>query len=78
MPAMKNKSEVFLRLWSNMIGNADDKTNFPHALLLIIDKWEISVKLIQIIYQLTWSYWKLNYKRWYNQGDFLVDFLDYC
>ena len=30
--AIKNKSEVVLRLLSNMIG--DDKTNFPHKLLL--------------------------------------------
>ena len=30
--AIKNESEVVLRLSSNMIGN--DKTNFPHELLL--------------------------------------------
>ena len=30
--AIKNKSEVILRLSSNMIG--DDETNFPHKLLL--------------------------------------------
>ena len=32
--AMKNESEVVLRLLSNTIGNSDDKTNFPHKLLL--------------------------------------------
>ena len=32
--AMKNKSDVILRLSSNMIGNLDDETNFPHKLLL--------------------------------------------
>ena len=32
--AIKNKAEVVLRLSSNMIGNSDDKTNFPHELLL--------------------------------------------
>ena len=32
--AIKNKTEIFLRLPSNMIGNFDDKTNFPHELLL--------------------------------------------
>ena len=31
---MKNKSDVILRLSSNMIGNLDDETNFPHKLLL--------------------------------------------
>ena len=32
--AIKNETEVVLRLSSNMIGNSDDKTNFPHKLLL--------------------------------------------
>ena len=32
--AIKNKTEVVLRLSSNMIGNSDDETNFPHKLLL--------------------------------------------
>ena len=32
--AAKNETEVFLRLSSNMIGNSDDETNFPHELLL--------------------------------------------
>ena len=33
--AMKNETDVILRLSSNMIGNSDDETNFPHILLLI-------------------------------------------
>ena len=32
--AIKNESDVVLRLSSNMIGNSDDNTNFPHKLLL--------------------------------------------
>ena len=32
--AIKNKTDVVLRLSSNMIGNSDDNTNFPHELLL--------------------------------------------
>ena len=32
--AMKNKTEVVLRLLSNMIGNFDDKINFLHELSL--------------------------------------------
>ena len=32
--AIKSESEVVLRLSSNMIGNSDDETNFPHKLLL--------------------------------------------
>ena len=31
---IKNKTEVILRLSSNMIGNSDDETNFSHKLLL--------------------------------------------
>ena len=32
--AIKNETEVVLRLSWNMIGNSDDETNFPHKLLL--------------------------------------------
>ena len=30
--AIKKESEVVLRLSSNIIGNSNDKTNFPHEL----------------------------------------------
>ena len=73
--AIKNETEVFLRLSSNMIGDSDDKINFPHELLLTIEKLQIFVKPLQIIYQLILSYQKLKYLRRYNQQDFLVDFL---
>ena len=32
--AIKNGTDVILRLSSNMIGNSDDELNFPHKLLL--------------------------------------------
>ena len=32
--AIKNETDVVLRLSSNMIGNSDDNTNFPYELLL--------------------------------------------
>ena len=32
--AIKNGTDVILRLSSNMIGNSDDEANFPHKLLL--------------------------------------------
>ena len=32
--AIKNKTDAILRLLSNMIGKSNDKTNFPHELLL--------------------------------------------
>ena len=31
---IKNRTDVDLRLSSNMVGNSDDKINFPHKLLL--------------------------------------------
>ena len=39
-----------------------------------MDKLQVFVKPLQIIYQLILSYQKLNYLRWYNQEDFLVNF----
>ena len=32
--AIKNENEVVIRLSPNMIGDSNDKTNFPHELLL--------------------------------------------
>ena len=32
--AIKNETDVVLRLSSNMIDNLDDETNFPHKILL--------------------------------------------
>ena len=45
--AIKNETEVVLRLSSNMIG--DNGANFRHKLLLI-DRLQVFVKLLQIIY----------------------------
>ena len=45
--AIKNKSELVLKLSSNMIGNSDDETNLPHKLLLANkDKLPIFVKFL--------------------------------
>ena len=32
--AIKSETEVVLRLSSNIIGNSNDETNFPHELLI--------------------------------------------
>ena len=32
--AIKNEAEIILRISSNMVGDSDDKINFPHELLL--------------------------------------------
>ena len=55
--AIKNETEVLLRLSSNMIGNSDDKTNFPHELLLTNRQ---VANLRKIIQQLILSHQKLN------------------
>ena len=73
--AIKNESEVVLRLSSNMIGDSNDKTNFPHELLLTNRQVANLRKALQIIYQQILSYQKLNYLRRYNQEDFLVHYL---
>ena len=65
---IKNETEVVLRLSSIMIG--DNETDSSHKLLLN----NRHVKLFQNIYQLILSYQRLNYQKWYNQEDFLVDY----
>ena len=59
--ATKNKTEVVLRLSSNMIG--DDKTTFPHKLLLTNRQVANLVKLLLTNHQLILSYPKLKYLR---------------
>ena len=53
---MKNETEVVLRLSSDMIGNPNDETNFPHKLLLTNHKLQILAKLLLTIHQLILSY----------------------
>ena len=53
--AIKNETDVFLRLSSNMISDSNDKAK--------TDKFQAFVKLLQIIHQLILSYRKLNYLR---------------
>ena len=59
--AIKNETEVVLRLSSNMIVNSDDEIDFLHKLLLT--KRQFFKKLLQIIYPLILSCQKLNYLR---------------
>ena len=58
---IENETEVVLRLLSNMVGG--NETNFPHQLLLTNRQVQISVKLLQIIYQQISNYQKLNYQK---------------
>ena len=59
----KNETEVVLRLSSNIIGDSNDETNFPHKLLLTDDKFQVFVNLLQTIHQLILSCQKLNYQK---------------
>ena len=59
--AIKNETEVVLRLLSNLIG--DNETNFPQKLLLTNRKLANFVKLLQIIYQQISNYQTINYQR---------------
>ena len=58
-----------------MIGDSDDKISFPHEFLLTKRQVVNLRKAFVIIYQLILSYQTLKYLRWYDQEDFLVDFL---
>ena len=60
--AIKNESEVVLRLLSNMIGDFDDKISFPHELLLT-NRQVANLCKASAIYQLILSYQKLSYLR---------------
>ena len=60
--AIKNATEVVLRLLPNMIGNSNDETNFPHKLFLT-NRQKVFVKLFLTNHQLILCYQKLNYLR---------------
>ena len=80
-PAIKNETEVVLRLSSNMIG--DDEANFPHKLLTTNKQVANLRKALQIIQlsKKSSSYINLSktqLSRTYNQEYFLVDYLFHC
>ena len=59
--AIKNETEVVLKLSSNMI--SDNETNFPQKLSLTNRQVLNLHKAFQIIYQLILSYQKSNYQK---------------
>ena len=59
--AMKNETDVVIRLSSNMAGNSNDNTNFPHELLLT--NRQVFVKFLLITYQQILNCQKLNYQK---------------
>ena len=46
-----------------MIGDSNDKGNFPYELLLKADKFLVFVKHLLIIHQLILNFQKLNYQK---------------
>ena len=67
--AIKNETDVVIRLSPNMIGDSNDKGKFPHELLLT-DKFQVFVRHLLIIHQSTLNFQKLNYQKWYSHEDF--------
>ena len=62
--SIKNETDVVLRISSNMVGDSNDNTNFPHELLLTNRQVaKIFVKLLLITHRLTLNYQKLNYQK---------------
>ena len=48
--AIKNETDVVLRLLANMIGNTDGETNFPHKLLLT-NRQVVNLRKALLIYK---------------------------
>ena len=62
--SIKNETDVVLRISSNMVGDSNDNTNFPHELLLTNRQvGNNDDKLLLIIHQLTLNYQKHNYQK---------------
>ena len=58
--AIKNGTDVVLRLSSNMVGNSDDETNFPHKLLLTNGQTLSLGKHLKTTHQLILNFQKHN------------------
>ena len=71
--AIKNETEVALRLSSNMIG--DNEINFPHKLLLANRQVSNLHKAFANHSSADIKLSKTQLSKWYNQEDFLVDYL---
>ena len=73
--AIKNETDVVLRLLWNMIGNSDDETDFSLKLLFFIFSFFLFFFFLANYFQLILNYQRLNYLKWHNQEDFLINFL---
>ena len=61
--AVENENDIVLRLSSNMVGNSNDNTNFPHELLLTNRQVANIRKALLITYQQILNCQKLNYQK---------------
>ena len=61
--AIKNETEVVLRLSPNMIGDSNDEANFPHELLLTDRPISSIRKAFSNNYQLILNFQKLSYQK---------------
>ena len=68
--AIKNETEVVLRLSQNMIGDSNDETNFPHKFLLTDRQVLIIRKPFTDNSSGDVKFSKLSYQKWYNQEHF--------
>ena len=73
--AIKNETEVVLRLSSNIIGNSYDATNSPHKLLLTNRQIAILRKAFPNYLSTDIKLSKTQLSKFMQQEDFLVDFL---
>ena len=72
---MKNKTEVVLRLSSNMIGNSDDEANFSHKLLLTNRQVANFCKVFANYLSTDINLSKTQLSKMIQSGGFFVDFL---
>ena len=61
--SIKNETDLVLRISSNMVGNSNDNTNFPHELFLTNRQVANILKALLKIHQLILNYQKLNYQQ---------------
>ena len=70
-----NKTEIFLRLSSDMIDNADDETSFPHELLLFNRLLSILLKAFAIKSSTDIKLWKIQLSKIIQSEGFLCRLL---
>ena len=61
--AIQNENDVVITLSPNMIGDSNDKTNFPDELLLTERQVSSIRRAFSNIYQLILNFQKLNYRK---------------